>query len=125
MREALKGEAPERPELARLIAQMEENTNELNALGAGPQRLEAELDRLRRILADPGQHLSVSTRELRLTQMNIVVERGEPGGKDFSFQVAQLPGNPPSTRAFALVRFPRAELMAPERLTDEAARFLA
>jgi hypothetical protein len=125
MRSALAGEAPQESELGRLHAQVEANTQELSSLAIGPQLLDAELERLCQILADPAQHLYVSGRSLRLDQMNVIVEDRAHGGTAFEFQVARVPGDPPVTRAFALVRFPRAELLAPGHLSDEAARLLA
>ena len=125
MRSELAGDPPEDTELGRLQAQVEANTRELSALGVGPQLLDAELERLRQILADPPQHLYISGRQLHLNQMNVVMEEGARGSMEFEFQVARVPGDPPVTRAFALVRFPRAELLAIGHLSDEAARLLA
>jgi hypothetical protein len=121
MRAALAGDAPAHAELARLQAALEENSKALDALGVGPQALDAELERLRAILADPSQYLFVSRKSLRLDRLNVVAE----GGAALDFDVARVPGNPPLTRAFALVRIPRSALAPPGQLLDDAARLLA
>jgi hypothetical protein len=121
MRAALAGDAPASAELARLQAGLEENTKALDALGVGSQALGAELERLRAILADPSQYLFVSRKSLRLDRLNVVAE----GGAALDFEVARVPGDPPLTRAFALVRIPRSALLPRGQLLDDAARLLA
>jgi hypothetical protein len=126
MSAALGGEAIGQEELARLQSQIEENTRNLGDLGGGAQLLDHELENIRAVLADPAQHLYVSSRRLRLDRMNIVIEDGTAQtGTDFEFLVARVPGTVPAQmRAFALVHFPRAELLPAQRLFDDAARLL-
>ena len=121
MRAALAGDALAESELARLQAGLDENSKALDALGVGPQALDAELERLRAILADPSQTLYVSRKSLRLDRLNVVAEAGAA----LDFEVARVPGDPPLTRAFALVRIPRSALLPPGQLLDDAARLLA
>jgi len=126
MSAALGGEAVGQEELARLQSQIEENTRNLGDLGGSAQMLDHELENICAVLADPAQHLYVSSRRLRLDRMNIVIEDGTAQtSTDFEFLVARLPGTVPAQmRAFTLVRFPRAELLPAQRLFDDAARFL-
>ena len=124
MRAAVGDEAPPQLDRTRLELQLEANAQALRKLTAGASSLEADLELLREVLTRPAEYLHVAHRRLRLDQLNVVVENPAQGGTDFDFEVARVPGNPPLTRAFTLVRFPRSELQASARLTDEAARLL-
>jgi hypothetical protein len=122
MRGALGGEAVGEADLARLQSQLEENTANLGGAGGGAQALDRELEQICAVLAEPAQHLYVTSRRLRIDKLNVVIEEG---GTEFEFLVARIPGTtPPEMRAFTLVRFPRAELLPRERLLEDAARLL-
>lgn len=126
MRAALGGDAVVEPvELARLQAQLEENTRNLNEVGVRAEVLDRNLERLCEVLNDPAEHFYVTSKRLRLDPMNIVLSANSPqAGVEIEFGMARIPENPPQTRAFALVRFPRAELLSSGFLLEEAARRL-
>jgi hypothetical protein len=112
-------------ETERLHQQMAENEAALADLGMRSEALDRELGQLCDVLSEPGAHLYVETRQYRLNKMNVVLEPGSSeAGDEIAFQVARIPGTPPQMRAFALVRFARAELMPATSLLDEAARLL-
>jgi hypothetical protein len=113
-------------ELARLETQVEENERNLADLGLREDALDRELDHLRAVFAQPGRHLYLSTRRLRLDRMNVVLDQNSTQvGDDFEFQVARLPTTPPRVRAFSLVRFARADLLPEKSKFEEAAQLLS
>jgi hypothetical protein len=119
----LGGESVGVAELTRLQSQLTENTTKLGGTGGGTQALERELEQICAVLAEPAKHLYVSSKRLRINNLNVVVEEG---GTEFEFLLGQVPGiTPPEMRAFTLARFPRAELLPQDRLIDDAARLLA
>jgi len=112
-------------ELARLQADMADNEEAIRRLGLRSDALDRELAEVCTVLADPAAHLFVHTRCCMLSRMNVVQAPGHPdGGDELVFQVAQIPTVPPQARAFALVRFARADLRTPDGLLDDAARLL-
>jgi hypothetical protein len=113
-------------ELARLETQVEENERNLADLGLREDALDRELDNVRAVFAEPGRHLYVSTRRLRLDRMNVVIDTNSTQvGDDFEFQIARIPSTPPLVRAFALVRFARADMLPEKSMFEEAAQLLA
>jgi len=126
MRGAMGGEAVGEADLARLQSQLEENTAKLGGAGGGAQALERELEVIRAVLAEPAQHLFVSRKKLRMDKLNVVTEEGSANpGTEFEFVVGRVPAiTPPEMRSFALVRFPRAELLSRDKLHEDAARLL-
>jgi hypothetical protein len=119
------GEASDAGELARLQADMADNEEAIRRLGLRSDALDRELAEVCTVLADPAAHLFVHTRCCMLSRMNVVQAPGHPdGGDELVFQVAQIPTVPPQARAFALVRFARADLRTPDGLLDDAARLL-
>jgi hypothetical protein len=117
------GTEPQQAALARVKRRLEQNSLALNANAAAPQRLDAELEQLRVVLAEPAKHVRFSSRTLRLDGLNVVVDEGAAGTR-LEFQVARVPGEPPMQRAFALVRIGREQLLTRERLLDEASAYL-
>jgi hypothetical protein len=108
-----------------LQAQFEENTRNLDSLGKRTEVLDHALERLRKVLAEPGQHIYITSKHLRLDRMNIVQKADSPqAGEDIEFLIARIPDNPPQMRAFALVRVPRAVMQPTSLQLDEAARRL-
>jgi hypothetical protein len=93
-----------------LLAQIEENDREIESLGLASDALERELKLVCDLLAEPAPHVSVASRQLRLDRMNVVVDEAEDGAL-VEFRVARIPTSPPRIRAFALVRFARADLL--------------
>jgi hypothetical protein len=119
------GAAADAGELARLQADMADNEEAIRRLGLRSDALDRELAEVCAVLADPAAHLFVHTRCCMLNRMNVVQAPGHPdGGDELVFQVAQIPTVPPQARAFALVRFARADLRTPDGLLDDAARLL-
>jgi hypothetical protein len=55
----------------------------------------------------------------------VIVEDGDAQtGAEIEFRIARIPGNPPRTRALALVRVARADLQPATSLTHEARHFV-
>jgi hypothetical protein len=126
MRSALSGnESPDPSALAKLHAELEDNERQLAELGGHVDALRRDLERVHDVLSEPGQHLPVTERQLRLDAMNVLQTDGSPQpGVDLNLKVAHFTTEPPQTRAFALVRFPRSELRSASDILDEAARLL-
>lgn len=112
-------------ELARLREDMLANERSLEELGVRSEALDRQLGHLCDVLADPGRHLYVESRHFRLNRMNVVVapDSGETFD-DLAFQVARVPTDPPRLRAFAIIRFARADLVASGTLYERAAKLL-
>lgn len=112
-------------ELARLRAQREENDQALKNLGSRSEALDRQLDRMCEVFADARNLIRVNPRTLRLSRMNVVLpEQGTEDGHTLDLEIARVPGDPPSERAFALVRVARVDVPKPRNLFDEAARLL-
>lgn len=112
-------------ELGRLRGQMDDNQRSLEHLGIRSESLERELGHLCDVLANPGEHIYVESRRLRLNRMNVVLpETSSEASADIVFQIGRLPTNPPRMRAFTLVSFRRAELLPASTLYERAARLL-
>ena len=120
--------AAESGELARLQAQMEENEQGLADLGLPHEAIDSALEQVRAVFAEPAQHMALSTRRMRLDRMNVMQEgsAGQAGeaGEDLQISLARIPSTPPRTRAFALIRFARQDLLPAQSMLDEAARLL-
>lgn len=112
-------------ELAQLQAQIEENEQSLAALGLRTDALEHEMGVICDVLAHPAQHTNVEMKHVRLSPMNVLIERGAPGnGAQIEFPLAHLPASPQGTRAFSLIRFARSDLMPLPKLLDEHSSFV-
>jgi hypothetical protein len=112
-------------ELARLHQQMADNERELDALGIRSEAQERQLGHLCGVLSEPAAHIYVERRSIRLNKMNVVVPASSAEAADeIMFEVARIPADPPRVRAFALVRFARAELLPAASMFDQAARLL-
>jgi len=112
-------------ELARLRAQREENDMALKSLGSRSEALDRQLERMCEVFADARKLIRVTRTSLRLSRMNVVLaEQGEEDGHTLDLEIARVPGDPPSERAFALVKVARVEVPKPRNLLDEAARLL-
>ena len=117
--------APGSAELARLQEQIDENARNLAGLGLREHALDRELEHVRAMFAEPARHLFVTTKRLRLDRMNVVIEGAAQEGEQFEFHVARVPGTPPRSRAFAPIRFARADLLPATSMLDEAGRLLS
>jgi hypothetical protein len=112
-------------ELARLRADMLDNERGLEELGVRSEALDRQLGQLCAVLADPAPHLYVKSRQFRLNRMNVVVapDSGETAD-ELSIQVARVPTSPPRLRAFAIVRFDRADLVGSSTMYERASKLL-
>ncbi|MGZ5200858.1 MAG: hypothetical protein ACXWC6_14605 [Ramlibacter sp.] len=112
-------------ELARLREDMLANERSLEELGVRSEALDQQLGHLCAVLADPERHLYVESRRFRLNRMNVVVPPDSAEtAEELSFQVARVPTDPPRLRAFAIVRFARADLLASGTLYERASKLL-
>lgn len=117
--------APSQHGLSKLQSRLEENERELNSIATGADVLDRELEILCEVLASPGESIRFSALRLCLTPMNVLVEGEATGeGREIAAGLLRVAANPPIERAFALVRFPRAELLRGGLRFDEAARLL-
>jgi hypothetical protein len=127
LRAAMGHEAgPGAAELAQLREQLAGNARSLGALGIRSEALERELGQLCAVLQAPAGHIFIETRQYRLDRMNVALAPGSSAaGAELAVQLARIPTTPPQLRAFALVRFARADLQPATSMFDEAARLLA
>ncbi|GAB6851857.1 hypothetical protein [Paraburkholderia kururiensis] len=115
------GTAPDLAERAKIQSLMDENERSLADLGLQTDALQRELQLICDVLADPASHLDVTRKRLRLNAMNVVLEDNDPAkGEEIEFRLARLPADPGTWRAFALVRFSRADLLPPASMHEEA-----
>ncbi|SOE86950.1 hypothetical protein SAMN05446935_7482 [Burkholderia sp. YR290] len=118
------GPVVESEELARVHAQMQENARKLADLRVPTEAIELELERVCEVLSDPSAHIYLRKKRLRIDLMNVVQDHGSQAAHEIEFNLARIPLNPPQMRAFALVRFPRAELLPAGLNIDAAMRAL-
>jgi len=120
------GEVPDADadQLVRLKVQIEDNARTLAALRVPTEAIELEFDRVCDVYSHPGDHLYVERRSVRLDLMNVVRHDDTDASRAIEFHVARIPGDPPRTRAFALVRYPLAELLPGGLHIDAAMRAL-
>ncbi|MCU0806071.1 MAG: hypothetical protein MUF79_13455, partial [Burkholderiales bacterium] len=114
------GDVRRRDERRRALqSALERRDAKLAGEGGGIELLERVLDALCDALAKPGEVITVGSRRVRLTRMNVIAtpEITEPAD-EIEFGTASAAGAPP--RAFLLVRFPRADYR-PRGLDFEAA----
>ncbi|MEC3768609.1 MULTISPECIES: hypothetical protein [Cupriavidus] len=113
------------PEQATLRAQVAENDRELAQLGKDAGALERQLECLAEVLTNARDFLSIESRHLRLSAMNVLLaaESTAPA-HEIELLTARIPGDPPLVRSFALVRFDRGDMLSSGALLDEAARLL-
>jgi len=122
MQGAVAGEAVSQEARAKIAAELEQNAQALAAVGG--TSLERELGHICDILSQPAQALHVATRKVRLDRMNVMQDASSPNGTELAFEVARTDGPPPRARAFALVRFPRSDLLPVGHGVAEAERLL-
>lgn len=121
----LASKAPTQHELTKLQSRLEENERELNSIATGADVLDRELEILCEVLASPGESIRFSAQRLCLTPMNVLLEGESAGqGREVEVGLIRVAMDPPIERAFALVRFPRAELLRGGLRFDEAASLL-
>lgn len=95
-------------------------------MGGGDSVLEAELECLIAVLGNPQRYLHFDSQHLRLNRMNLVLdESSTQAGADINFSVAETTGSIPMSRAFILIRVPRAELPPAKKINfDAPSRYL-
>jgi hypothetical protein len=112
-------------EAAHVQEKIDENERRLAKLGQKTDALERQLSLVCEVLADPAAHIDVTKKRLRLDRMNVIVkDGGADAGAEIEFRIARIPGNPPRTRALALVRVARADLKSATSLMPEAKHFV-
>jgi hypothetical protein len=112
--------------LAELHAEIEGNERSLASLGLQTDALDNELTHVRDVLAEPSRHIYLSSRCIKLTRMNVVIEESSAqAGDEIELHFARIPTEPPRMRAFSLIRFKRSDLLPAKSLLDEATRILA
>ncbi|WP_321956574.1 hypothetical protein [Paraburkholderia bannensis] len=110
-------------ELARLEVEIAANEQQLAALGLKTDAIEHELEVICDVLGHPAQHANVEMRAVTLSPMNVVMEPAG-GGAQIVFPLAHIPASPAGVRAFSLVRFARADLIALPKVLDADSRFV-
>ena len=118
------GSVVEAEELSRVQAQIEENTRNLDALNSPTETIALELKGICDVLSEPESHLFVKNRRIRIDQMNVIQDAGGRFSNEIELHFAHIPGDPPQTRAFVLVRFSRTELPQGGLRLDAAMRGL-
>ncbi|MGV2290103.1 hypothetical protein AAHK20_15420 [Trinickia sp. YCB016] len=112
-------------EAAHVQEKIDENEQNLAKLGQKSEALERQLTLVCEVLSDTAAHVDVTKKLVRLNRMNVIVDAGgADAGSEIEFRIARIPGNPPRTRALALVRIARADLMPATSLTHEAKHFV-
>jgi hypothetical protein len=112
-------------ELVQLQAQIDDNSQRLGDLRVPTDALERQLDGVCQVLMEPGKHVHLTKKKIRLDRMNVVQTRDSVQAADeLEFHIAHIPTRPPQVRAIALVRFARAELLPGGLLLDRAMREL-
>jgi hypothetical protein len=105
-------------ELSRIQVAIDENARTLAALRAPTEVIELELERVCEVLSKPFSHVYLTKKRLRIDLMNVVQPGSAESGHEIEFSLARIPGHPPQTRAFTLVRIARTELLPPELHID-------
>lgn len=112
-------------EQLKLEAQLLENERQLETIGSVQSALDAELEILREVLANPQRYINVEKKELRLSTMNVVVDQASSDvASDVVFSLAKLSGSPEIQRAFVMARLARSELPEAKINFTEAQRYL-
>lgn len=122
--DAAKSEKTE--EKARLEAEIEENARDIEGLGLPSDAFDRELELMCDMFSHPDQHVYLWKKNVKLDSNNVVIEgSGTQVGTEVEFNFAHVPYVPPRTRAFALIRFSRRDLLPAKSMLDEASRLLA
>ncbi|CAE6762625.1 hypothetical protein [Paraburkholderia domus] len=119
------GASVAREELVQLQAQIDDNSRRLGDLRVPTDALERQLDGVCQVLMEPGKHVHLTKKKIRLDRMNVVQTKDSVQAADeLEFHIAHIPTRPPQVRAISLVRFARAELLPGGLLLDQAMREL-
>jgi hypothetical protein len=113
-------------ELSSVQALIEQNARELAAMRVPTDEIELRFERVCEVLSKPSSHAEVTSKRFRIDLMNVVRDKHAQdeavASQEIEFHLARIPGDPPTTRAFALVRFPCAELLPGGFDLDAASR---
>ena len=110
-------------EQARLRAQIEENAQNLAKLGLRSDVLQQELEQISEVLDDPTAHMDLTTKQVRLDAMNVVVdEMSSAPAHSLELRVARIPALPAQLRVFDLIRFERRDLLPVPSMAEQAKR---
>jgi len=108
----------------RIEAEIDANARALDALGLKTDAIEHELDVICDVLSHPERHTNLEMKHVRLNAMNVVIDASaDQPGNEIVFPLAQLPASELGKRAFSLVRFARADLLALATVLAEDSRF--
>ncbi|CAB3751576.1 hypothetical protein [Paraburkholderia solisilvae] len=112
-------------EVARLQRELDANERSLAALGSPTEAIERQFDIVQRIYADPAAYTYVTVKQVRLDRMNVMVDiSATQPAADLELRVARIPASPSDTRAFAIVRFRRADLPPAGSLFGDTSRVI-
>jgi hypothetical protein len=118
------GDVRQREEKRRALrSALERREAKLSVEGSGVEGLERVLDALCEALEKPREVITLGSRRVRLTRMNVVAtpEMNEPTD-EIEFGTASVAGAPP--RAFLIARFPRTDFRPQGLDFEAAARFV-
>ncbi|WP_109481587.1 hypothetical protein [Paraburkholderia sp. C35] len=118
------GTAVEADELAHVQTQIAQNADHLAALRMPTDIVEHELEGICEVFGKPADYVYIRNRHIRIDMMNVVQEGASKGGHDIEFHFVRIPGTTPQMRAFAMVRFRRADLPPGGLHIDAAMRAL-
>jgi hypothetical protein len=77
------------------------------------------------VLSSPDAHFHVQKKKFLLDRLNVVVDDGDARpAHELELQMASLPASSDAMRAFAMVRFRRADLLPARDMLAEAQRLL-
>jgi hypothetical protein len=111
-------------ELVHVQTQIAQNADSLAALRAPADVIEYELKGICDVFGQPEDHVYLRNRHIRIDMMNVVQEDNGKQGNDIEFHFVRIPGETAQMRAFALVRFRRADLPPGGLHIDAAMRAL-
>jgi hypothetical protein len=126
MHAVISGAAPaDYAEVARLQRAIEDNERNLAELGFKTEAIERQFDAVQHIYADPAAYAYVTVKQLRLDRMNVVVDADATRpAADIELRIARIPASPSEMRAFAIVRFKRADLPPAGSLFGDTSRVI-
>ncbi|WER47067.1 hypothetical protein CupriaWKF_05745 [Cupriavidus sp. WKF15] len=125
LRSMVGGETADATSVQAVRDEIAQNDNALAALGHGGDVLARQLECLGEILGDAASRMHVERRQIRLSQVNVMLSPGSTvPGVDLELLCAHVPGDPPLVRWFSIVRYARADMLSQATLLDEAARML-
>ena len=111
-------------ELAHVQMQIAQNADGLAALRAPADVVEHELEGICEVFGKPAEYVFIRNRRIRIDMMNVVQEDETKRGSEIEFHFVRIPGVAPEMRAFAMVRFRRADLPPGGLHIDAAMRAL-